>query len=219
MKKIKIALILNIIIVLLTVIASIMMFTGFKFMHDYNLVLETSKIGMFKFFTVDSNMFMGLVSLIFVFLELEIIHDKRKTINKKYYILKLMSTTAVFLTFFVVFAYLGPLTKYGIKSMITNSNLFFHLLIPVISIINFIFFEKTDKLVFKDTKYGLVPSLMYAVFYITNILIHMENGKVSTTYDWYWFVQNGVWTSLIVLPILFGITYLLSLIIWRLNRK
>ena len=185
-------------------------------MKDY-FVLESNKLGMFRFFTVDSNMFMGIVSLIFIFKEIELL--KGKEIEKKYYILKLMSTTSVGLTFLVVFAYLGPITEYGIKSMVTNSNLFFHLLIPLISMINFVFFEKTDKLKLKDTKYGLIPMFIYALFYITNILIHMENGKVSTVYDWYWFVQNGIWTIVIVIPVIFSITYLISLIMWKLNRK
>lgn len=219
MKKLKISLIINILIVILTVISSIIMFTGFKFMHDYSLVLETTKIGMFKFFTVDSNLLMGLVSLIFIIEEIKVLNGKEKEIKKIYYILKLMAATSVGLTFFVVFAYLGPITEYGIKSMITNSNLFFHLIIPVISILNFILFEKTDKLKFKDIKYGLVPTIIYSLFYLINVLIHMEGGKVSTEYDWYWFVQNGVWTSLIVVPLMFLITYLISLIIWKLNRK
>ena len=204
---------------ILTIISSIIMFTGFKFMYDYELALESNKISMFKFFTVDSNLLMGLVSLIFIFKEIKVLNGKEKEIKKIYYILKLMAATSVGLTFFVVFAYLGPITEYGIKSMITNSNLFFHLIIPVISILNFILFEKTDKLKFKDIKYGLVPTVIYSLFYLINVLIHMEGGKVSTVYDWYWFVQNGVWTSLIVVPLMLLITYLISLIIWKLNRK
>ena len=42
-------------------------------------------------------------------------------------------------------AYLGPISDGGITSLLMNSNLFFHFLIPIISILNFILFEKTDK--------------------------------------------------------------------------
>ena len=93
MKKIKIALFLNTLIVILTIISSIIMFTGFKFMHDYKLVLETTKIGMFKFFTVDSNLLMGLVSLIFIFKEIKVIKSKEKELKNIYYILNLMFAT------------------------------------------------------------------------------------------------------------------------------
>ena len=47
----------------------------------------------------------------------------------------------------------------------------------------------------------------------------MENGKVSPVYDWYWFVQNGVWTAIIVVPLMFLITYLITLILWKINKK
>ena len=195
-----------------------MMFTGFKFMHGYDIALEVTKLEMLKFFTVQSNIFVGIISAIFAINEIQILKGKREEIPKTNYILKLMATSAVGLTFFVVFAYLGPISKNGIPSMLMNSNLFFHFIIPVLSILNFILFEKTSKLSFKYSFYGLIPTIIYGIFYIGNILVHMENGKVSTSYDWYWFVQNGVWTALIVVPMLLIITYIISLLIWRFNK-
>ena len=161
---------------------------------------------------------MGIAALIFAINEIKVISGKTKEISTRNYILKLMSTTAVGLTFFVVFAYLGPIATTGVSSLLMNSTLFFHLIIPVLSILNFVLFERTDKLIFKNTLYGIVPTAVYGYYYLFNILIHMENGKVSVTYDWYWFVQNGVWTSIIVVPIIFLITYIISVILWRVNR-
>lgn len=210
-KNNKISKIIDIIIFILTLLASIIMFTGFKFMHGIEPVLESTKIGMLRFFTVESNIFMGIIALLFVL---------KKELTKIDYILKLMSTSAVTLTFVVVFTYLGFIAKGGIVSLLQNSNLFFHLIIPVLSIINFIFFEKTDKLKsLKNSFYGIVPALLYSIYYMINILIHMENGKISPVYDWYWFVQNGVWTSIIVVPIIFTLTYIISLVLWKLNKK
>ena len=219
MKKIKISLILNIIIVIFTIFATVCMFTGFRFMYGPEVVLESSKLEMFKFFTVDSNIFMGIIALITAYYEFKIIKKDIKTMPKKIYLLKLMSTTAVGLTFIVVFTYLGPITEYGIKSMVMNSNLFFHLVTPVLSMITFMFFEKTDKLSSKDTFYGIIPMLLYAIYYVINIIINVENGKVSPIYDWYWFVQNGAWTIIVVLPIIILITYLISFILWKVNKE
>lgn len=210
----KKSLILNIIIVLLTIFASILMFTGIKITHGAEPILETTKLGMFKFFTVDSNIFMGLTSLLFIIKEI-----KSEEITKTMFRLKLMSTTAVSLTFIVVFTYLGPISKDGIISLLQNSNLFFHLVIPVLSIITLILFERTNKLKFKDTLYGIIPTIIYATFYLINIIIHIENGKVSPVYDWYWFVQNGLKTAIIVAPMIILISYIISLILWKLNRK
>lgn len=219
MKRIKIAMILNIIIVVLTVFASFCMFTGFKFMRGPEIVLEATKLQMFSFFTVDSNLFLGIVALLSAYYEFKLLKKEIKEIPKTIYILKLMATTAVGLTFLVVFTYLGPITEYGIISMVLNSNLFFHLIIPVLSMITFMFFEKTNKLTFKDSLYGLVPMILYAVFYLINIVIHMENGKVSPKYDWYWFVQNGVWTASLVIPLIAVITYVISLVLWKVNKE
>lgn len=209
---------MNIILVLLVVFASIIMFTGIRFMEGPDVALAATKLSMFKFFTVDSNVFMGVVALIFICKDIEFLCGKSKDISRGFYILKLISTAAVGLTFFVVFAYLGPISKGGINSMLLNSNLFFHLVIPVLSILTFVLFEGTNKLNLKDIWYGLLPVIIYAVFYLTNIIIHIENGAVSPLYDWYWFVQGGLWTAFIVIPLMFAIALFINLLLWRLNR-
>ena len=218
-KSIKISLVFNIIIFLLTAFASFMMFTGIKFSTGYEPILETTKIGILKFFTVQSNLFMGVVALIFSIKEIQLLKGKKDDISKKYYILKLMSTTAVFLTFFVVFSYLGLIADGGLISLLRNSNLFFHLIIPVLSIITFICFDKTNKLRIKDSLYGVIPTILYVIYYTINVLTHIENGKVSPKYDWYYFVQNGIWTAFIVTPMMLVISYLLSLLLWKLNKN
>ena len=217
-KSIKISLIINIIITVFTVFAITIMFTGFKFMQG-EYVLESTKIGMFKFFTVDSNIFMGVVSLIFAIKEIELLKGKIKEIPISLYIIKLTVTVGVALTFLTVFCYLGPIAETGLVSLLKNSNLFFHLLTPILAIISFIFFERTDKLKFKYSILGILTSLAYAVFYLINILIHIENGKVSPVYDWYWFVQGGLWQALIVMPIMLIITYIISLLFWKFNKR
>lgn len=217
-KNYTISMIINILIVIFTLLASILMFTGIKFMHGAEPVLEVTKMGMFKFFTVDSNIFMALVALAFALEEYKLLKKRKKSISAKLYVFKLMSTTAVTLTFVVVFAYLGPFSSGGIPSMIRNSNLFFHLLIPVLSIINFTCFEKTKTITFKNVFYGLVPTLLYAIFYITNIIIHSKDGYVSPTYDWYWFVQKGIWSLIIVIPLFILITFGISYTLWKGNK-
>ena len=177
-RNLKISLILNAIIVFLTLLSSIIMITGFKFMHGKDIVLNTTKLGVLKFFTVQSNIFMGIMSLIFLFYEIAIIKNKKTEIPLKLYILKLMSTAAVGLTFFVVFAYLGPISKDGIFSLLMNSNLFFHLIIPLLSIITFIFFEKTNSIIFKYTFLGILPPIIYGIYYITNVVYCQEFYKI-----------------------------------------
>ena len=129
-----------------------------------------------------------------------------------------MATTAVSLTFIITLFYLGQITPNGLLSMYMNNNLFFHGIVPLLSIINFILFEKTNKLKLKDTFLALTPVILYASYYLFNVLIHIENHKVSPEYDWYWFVQDGAWKIVIVVPLILGITYLISFSLYKLNK-
>ncbi len=215
--KIKISIILNALIVLFVALATIMMFTGFKFM-DGDLVLESSKLGMFRFYTVDSNIFMGIVSLIFLIKEISFIKGKSNSINVSYYILKLIGTVGVTLTFLTTVFYLSRVVDGGLAILLKNSNLFYHLIVPVLSIITFIFFEKNNNIKFKYTFLGIITMVIYSVFYITNIIIHMENGTVELKYDWYYFVQNGTSSIFVVLPIMLIFTYIISLVLWKCNK-
>jgi len=218
MKEVKISMAINMIIVILTIIACSIMFSGFKFMEG-DIVLETTKIGMLKFFTVDSNIFMGIIAFLFSIMEIKILKGKKLDISIRAYIFKLMATVSVGVTFFTVIIYLGQIVEGGVFTLLKNSNLFFHLIIPVLSIINFCIFEKTDKIKFKYTVFGTVPVILYSIFYITNIVIHLENGKVLPIYDWYWFVQGGMWQLFIVPPFMVLCTYIISFGLWRINKK
>ncbi len=222
MKKInryKVSLVLNIIIVLLTVLSTIFMFTGFKFMHGVEPVLESTKLGAFKYFTVDSNVFAGIISFIFIFINIGVLKGKRKNISKKLYLLKLMATSGVTLTFAVVFLYLGHIAQGGIYSLLLNSNLFFHLIIPILNIVDFVLFIQFDDVLYRYAFYGLIPMGLYSIFYATNVILHINNGMVSPKYDWYWFVQNGIWTMIFVIPIIVSLNYIISLLLVLFNKK
>ena len=123
-KKTKIALAINILIVVLTIFSLVMIFTGFKFMESgYNT--NTTPIGRFKFFTTQSNVFMGIVAFIVAIYEIKMIKGKISEIPTKMYILKLTSTVAVGLTFATVFGYLGIIVEGGVSQLLRNSSLFF----------------------------------------------------------------------------------------------
>ena len=88
-------------------------------------LLEASKVEMFKFYTVDSNILMGIISLIISIYEIKLFKSTIKEIPKIVYILKFIATSGIALTFLVTLAFLGP--QYGMYAMYNNSNLFLHL--------------------------------------------------------------------------------------------
>ena len=165
-RKLKISLSLNIIIVVMTIFAFVVMFTDFKFMPGVETVIASSKVGRLRFFTIDSNLLMGITALVFLIQQIKLLKGKIKEIDRKYYIFNLMATTAVTLTFIVVLGYLGWITPNGLYSMYVNKNLFFHGLIPLVAIINFIFFTNNDKLKFNDTHYS--PAYIYIYIVLHN---------------------------------------------------
>ena len=217
--RVKISVVINVLVTVLVLLACIIMFTGFKFMTDIGPKLETTGLGMLRFFTIDSNIFVGIISILFAIEEIKFLKGKIKDVSPLMYKLKFMATTSVTLTFFVVFAYLGPISKGGVKTLLVNSNLFLHLIIPVLSIITFTIFDKEEEFKFKNTFFSVIPTFVYGVFYLINVIVHMEGGKVSPLYDWYYFVYYGVWTAIIVIPLMLIITYVLGLILWHLNKR
>lgn len=215
MNKIKISLILNIIIVFLVLIGSIFMFLGIKFMPDETL-LEVSKIEMFKFYTVDSNILMAIISLIFIIYEIKLLKGKIDKIPNKIYILKLVGTSAISLTFIVTAAFLAP--QYGLYAMYNNNNLFFHLIVPLLSLISYIVFERFENK-YKYAIYGIIPMFIYSIYYTGMILINLDNGGLTFKYDFYGFLNGKITNVFIVIPVIYLVSYLISIIIVYLNKK
>lgn len=217
MKKTKISLIFNIIILALVVLASYMMFAGVRFSSN-QIVLESNNTSMFRFFTVDSNLLVGFAALIMIVFDIRLLNNKIKTIPKWVYILKELATLGVTITFLVTALFLGPTISTGYLSLYTNSNLFFHLIVPVLSVISYICFEKYDN-TYKDALYGLIPVVLYSIYYVTMILTHLNNGLVDSNYDFYNFLNGDLNNAIFVLPIMFFVSYLTSLLLVYLNKK
>ncbi|MBO7508553.1 MAG: hypothetical protein J6T39_02800, partial [Clostridia bacterium] len=165
-----------------------------------------------------SNLFVGLAALVFAVFEILLLRGK-KEIPKAMQIIKFAATSAVALTFFIVFAYLGFIVKGGVVVLLANSNMFFHLIVPVLAIIVFVLFERTNVIRFRDATWGVVPAVLYAVFYMTNVLVHLKNGQVDHKYDFYYFVQGGLWQIAIVVPLVLGIAYGIGVLLWVANRR
>lgn len=214
-KKLKVSLIINIIVVILVTMASIFMFAGIKFMREESL-LEVTKLEMFKFFTVDSNIFLGVISLIMIIYEIKYLRKKIIEIPNFVYILKLVGTSSIALTFLITLFFLCP--QYGFYSLYNNSNLFFHLTIPVLAIISYLFFEPHNNK-YKYAVYGIIPVLVYSIYYTSMVLLHLNDGGLTLKYDFYGFLKGNINNIYIVMPIIYIISYLISLGVIYLNKK
>jgi len=170
--------VLNIIIVIFAVIGIVLMLTG----GPEGGVLQASGIENFKFYTVLTNVFCGIIAAVYLVLIL------LKKNTDKISALKLAAVCGVAITFAVVAFMFGPL--YGFPQFYKRGNLFFHLLLPLAAMIEFIF-VKRNKIPFRYAVVAAVPTLLYGAGYLTNILINGIGGPWPDTNDFYAFLSWG----------------------------
>ena len=170
--------ILNLIIVIFTVIGIILMLTS----KAEEGALQSSGIENFKFYTVLTNVFCGIVASVFLVFKI------LKKDTEKIRVLKLAAVVGVAITFAVVAFMFGPL--YGFLQFYKRGNLYFHLLLPVTAMIEFIF-VKRRKIPFKFTVFAAIPTLLYGIGYLLNILINGIGGAWPDTNDFYGFLNWG----------------------------
>ena len=170
--------ILNLIIVIFTVIGIILMLTS----EAEEGALQSSGIENFKFYTVLTNVFCGIVASVFLVFKI------LKKDTEKIRALKLAAVVGVAITFAVVAFMFGPL--YGFLQFYKRGNLYFHLLLPVTAMIEFIVVRR-KKMPFRYAVFAAVPTLIYAIGYLLNILINGIGGAWPDTNDFYGFLNWG----------------------------
>ena len=193
------------IIFLAMVIACVMMFTSKEAQ-----TLSEGGIGFLKYFTTQSNILIGLASLLsFIYL----------LIKKDKYPLwlattKMVATTAVFVTFITVMVWLGPI--YGYPFLLSGANLFMHLLIPVASIAQFLTIIPHKEAKFVSNCFSMIPVFLYGVFYLSNLAAN--NGYGNVNYDWYQFGRFGIGFGILIFMGMLAICFGLSVALYYLNK-
>ena len=164
-----------------------------------------------KFFTTQSNVFRGIVS---IFIAVSSLRGRDRG-NRALAMWDYVSTCTVAVTFIVVFAFFGPL--YGITNLLHNSNFFFHLVIPVLSMLEFMLFNdvriKMPKLLL-----AAIPPLLYGIFYYLNLTIN-GIGTWPDTNDWYGFVNWGLPVGFAIFGAICVISVLAGILLLLFNKK
>lgn len=216
MDKMRTAFTLNILIFAFVVFAIAWMLSGIN-----PGVLSIGRIEAFKYFTIDSNILMGICALIAALDQRKVLKGEKAEVSASSHILKLVGTTSVTLTMIITVFFLTPTAAatYGVLALFYYSNFFLHLVNPILSIVVFIAFEKTIKIRARHTLTGIVPMLAYAVFYVASAATHIHDGVIDAGYDWYGFFFAGIQSVVVVVPILVALTYAISFALWKLNRR
>lgn len=158
-----------------------------------------------KYFTVESNLLTGVTAVLW--LVLRAIKGKGGA-PKWLSLLKYLAAVSVFVTFTVVILFLGPLYGYG--RMYYGSNLFFHLIIPLLAILEMIFLAEED-ISFRESFLGMIPTLLYGVGYLVNCLMNGIGTWETVRNDWYGFLEWGYPIGILIFAVICLIAWGLGL--------
>lgn len=160
----------------------------------------------FRYFTVLSNLFSGIVSLAY----LVVVASALGTggIPTWALVLKLVAAAAVMLTFCTVVVLLGP--AFGWQKMYMGGNFWLHLVLPLLALFDCVFFVPVGTLSIPTTLCAMLPTALYGAWYLRAILVHgaEENGIV---YDFYGFLRWGRNRLALVVAGMLAVSWLLGL--------
>ena len=179
----------NIVIVILTVTGIILMFNG----KPGEGVLQASGLANFKYYTVITNVFCGLIALIYLIC---LLAGKG---TEKMAALKLAAVCGVAVTFAVVAFMFGPL--YGFPQFYKGGNFIFHLTEPLAAMVEFIVVRR-ERMPFVYTVIAAVPTFIYGACYMLNILINGMGGEWPNTNDFYAFLSWGWPVGMVIFAVI-----------------
>ena len=182
-------------------------------------LLQAKGIAAFKYFTVQSNVFGGLMAAVWLISAAFCNRGEARDVPRAVVLLKYTAAVCLGLTFVTVMVFLGPL--YGYIAMLRKANLWFHLLIPLTAMAEFVFFNR-ERISLKNCAASMLPMLLYALVYLVYNLV-MGRSDDPFRYDWYGFLLwgwgVGVFIFLIICAGTFGIGALLRALNICISKK
>ncbi|MBO4628289.1 MAG: hypothetical protein J5645_09975 [Lachnospiraceae bacterium] len=177
----RVAFFLNIAVIVFAVAGTILMF----FFRGQGDELLADGIENYKYFTVLSNEICGIIAVVSL---VQSLRGKPQPM-----LAKLMAAAAVGLTFLVIIGFLGPL--YGLLKMYRGANFFFHLILPLTAMAEFVFCPgdaaEPVTIPFWWTLLTMIPVAVYGAFYLGNCMIN-GIGEWPHTNDFYGFLNWGL---------------------------
>ena len=167
--------------------------------------LASAGVRSLRYFTTLSNLLEGVAAAA---LAVTLIRGKDPA---KLGVFKLVATAAVTLTFLVVVLFLGPL--YGYPRMFRGANLWFHLIIPLVAIAEFIAFNGAE-IPKKKRLWVVISPLVYGTVYLINILMNGAEGN-----DVYGFTLWGYPVAAVIFAAICAMTYLAGVLLAKANER
>lgn len=166
----------------------------------------------FRYFTTDSNLLAALACAVLLPFHLRTLFGGTAALPAWALTFQYVAVCAVTLTFLTVLCFLAPTQGWG--KMFGGSNLWLHLICPLLCILSFLFAERAAPLPFSVTFAALIPMALYSAVYLAKVVfIGEERGGWK---DFYGFNRGGKW--FVSLPLMLGVAYPVALGQWALSN-
>lgn len=191
MSKKKLALIINIFILVLELFAF-----GKNIFIEHSIAIE--------YYTNDSNIIALISSLLFI-----IFYKKEKEIIKD---IRFIATSCLTVTFLVVIFILCPMYNFNYKLLMFTDNFFiFHTLVPILSIFSYITLEDRSN----KNYLCLVFTIIYSIILVTLNILNIVDGP----YPFLKVTNQSIFTTLLWGIIIIGGSYIIGILLNFLNKK
>lgn len=209
----KISLAVNVLIAVAVLVA----WARMMFVVDERGVLTARGLGSLRFFTVLSNLLAAAASIAYAVCLVRMLSGGLAAVPRGVVRLKYAGTVSVLLTLLTVVLFLGPTAKTGFLSMFEGSNLWLHLIVPVLAAADFCLLNPDGPLSLAESLGACLPMALYSVYYLSNILLNglEKNGRSN---DWYGYLRGGIPLGAVIVLITFLGTWGAALLL-RLARR
>ncbi len=163
----------------------------------------------FMFFTTDSNILAAIGAALVMICDVKILRGERSRVARAFTLVKYAGVVSLVLTFFTVLLLLIPI--YGVAMQWGGTGFHMHVAAPVLSFVSFVFLEQHGKIRLSDTFFGMMPIVLYGIVYFLQVVV-FQNWM-----DFYAFNMGGMW--FVTMPVIFGISYLICLLVKALRNK
>lgn len=171
-------------------------------------VLRSGGLEGLKYFTVLSNVLEGAAALAWM---ISVGATGRET--RFVTVLKYIAAVCVGLTFVTVLVFFGPL--YGYLSMYRSANFFFHLLIPLGAMAEFVLMNK-ESVSLSENLAAVGAPLLYGSVYLINVLVQVPTDD-PFEHDFYGFVLWGLPVGIGIFAVICVATFLIGLALRKCN--
>ena len=129
----------------------------------------------FFFFTVQSNIYIIAMALIFLINEIVLLITKKSFINQTLLFIKYVATVAITVTFLVFFTMLAPLM--GVDYLLSFNNFSLHAIVPILAIIDFIIFDTDINLTYPNSLLATISPISYVIFVYVGAIFKLQYGE------------------------------------------